>query len=161
MKKVYSTSERQQLSEQCAAWKKTGKKVVFTNGCFDGFHKGHHALLAFARELGEYLIVALNSDSSVRKLKGEERPFYPFSRRAKEILENSKADILVEFDEDTPAELIRRIHPDVLVKGGDYTPDTVIGADSVLSEGGEVRIFPRIPGYASSENNAKKKKQYK
>ncbi len=119
-------------------WKKEGKKVVFTNGCFDIIHAGHVDYLEKAKSLGDVLIVGLNSDESVRRIKGKDRPVNIQEHR-KRVLEALKpVDLVVIFDEDTPERLIKQIKPDVLVKGGDWSVENIVGADFVRSYGGEV-----------------------
>lgn len=119
--------------------------LVFTNGCFDILHRGHVEYLAFARSLGDELLVALNSDSSVRRLKGEGRPINPLEDRAAVVAGLESVDWGTAFDADTPRELIVSLLPDVLVKGGDYTPETVVGAPEVEAAGGRVVIAPLVP----------------
>lgn len=115
-----------------------GKKIVFTNGCFDIIHAGHVDYLEKAKSLGDFLIVGLNSDASVRRIKGESRPVNPQEHR-KRVLEGLRAvDMVIIFDEDTPERLIREIKPDILVKGGDWKIDNIVGADFVMSYGGKV-----------------------
>lgn len=118
--------------------KKEGKKIVFTNGCFDIIHAGHVDYLEKAKSLGDFLIVGLNSDDSVRRLKGNSRPINPQEQR-KRVLEGLKAvDMVIIFDEDTPERLIKEIKPDILVKGGDWKVENIVGADFVMSYGGKV-----------------------
>ena len=134
-----------------AQWQKPeGRKVVFTNGCFDILHRGHAIYLAQARELGDLLVVGLNTDASVRRLKGPSRPVNNEGDRAFLIASLACVDFVIPFDEDTPAELIRRVQPDVLVKGGDYTLDNIVGADFVLQNGGTVTTIPFVDGYSTS-----------
>jgi D-beta-D-heptose 7-phosphate kinase/D-beta-D-heptose 1-phosphate adenosyltransferase len=123
-----------------------GLKVVFTNGCFDILHLGHVHYLSEARRLGDLLVVGLNSDASVRRLKGEGRPIVPQEDRAGLLCALSSVDYVCVFDEDTPGELIRLVSPDVLVKGGDYRPEDIVGADFVTQRGGAVRVIPTLPG---------------
>ncbi len=119
-------------------WKKEGKKIVFTNGCFDIIHAGHVDYLEKAKSLGDVLIVGLNSDESVRRIKGKDRPVNIQEHR-KRVLEALKpVDLVVVFDEDTPEKLIKQIKPDVLVKGGDWSIENIVGADFVRSYGGKV-----------------------
>ena len=125
-------------------------KVVFTNGCFDIIHPGHVDLLRRARELGDKLIVGINSDASVRRIKGDGRPFMDQESRRAVLLGLDSVDEVVVFDESTPAEIVKRIMPDVLVKGGDWAPDEIIGADIVNANGGEVHSLPLAGGYSSS-----------
>ncbi len=151
MKHVFNTTEWRDLLHLCKKWKADKDRLVFTNGCFDGLHAGHLALLEFARKQGDRLIVGLNSDNSVRELKGKGRPQYGADRRAHDILQSGHADAVVIFEERTPGKIIAYLRPDVLVKGSDYRPETIVGADTVRGNGGRVLIFPRIPGYSSSE----------
>ena len=139
-----------QAADMVAAWRRDGRRVVFTNGCFDILHVGHIKLLQAAAALGDRLVVGLNSDHSVKILKGDSRPVVPEKERAA-LLSNIKGiDLVVLFDEETPFELIRRLVPDVLVKGGDYTPETVVGRDVVEQAGGQVVIIPLLEGVSSS-----------
>jgi len=126
-------------------WKKTGDTVVFTNGCFDIIHRGHIEILSVAKEKGDRLVVGLNGDQSVTRLKGNNRPLQPFEDRAMILNAIKSVDMVVGFEEDTPAEIILHFLPDVLVKGGDYTTDTIVGADTVIANGGTVEIIPLIP----------------
>lgn len=128
----------------------TGKKVVFTNGCFDVLHHGHLSYLREAAELGDILIVGLNSDASVKRLKGESRPLNNEADRILALSSLLFVDAVVVFDEDTPEALIKRINPHVLVKGGDYTEDAVVGAAFVKAAGGEVKILPFVDGYSTT-----------
>lgn len=141
---------REELSKQVQRWKFLGKKIVFTNGCFDILHKGHLELLAKAAELGHVLIVGINADDSVRRLKGDERPVNDESFRAFMMASLTIVDAVSIFPEDTPLELIQTILPDYLVKGGDYDPSTVVGAEEVMKNGGEVVIIPLVTGYSTS-----------
>jgi len=133
-----------------AAARALRQTYVFTNGCFDVIHPGHVALLHQARRLGHYLMVAINSDRSVRKLKGPGRPLQDEAARAIVLAALQDVDGVVVFDEETPLELIRKLEPDVLVKGGDYTPDQVVGREDVERSGGTVVIVPLVPGHSSS-----------
>jgi D-beta-D-heptose 7-phosphate kinase/D-beta-D-heptose 1-phosphate adenosyltransferase len=127
-----------------------GERIVFTNGCFDVLHAGHVAYLEQARELGDRLVVAVNDDGSVRRLKGAERPVNPLPQRMAVLAALSAVDWVVPFSEDTPAALIERLRPDVLVKGGDYRPEDVAGGDSVRARGGEVVILDYVDGLSTS-----------
>ncbi|MEL6668830.1 MAG: D-glycero-beta-D-manno-heptose 1-phosphate adenylyltransferase [Bacteroidota bacterium] len=143
---------RPQVLSQSKGWKLGSQKIVFTNGVFDLLHRGHLTYLAQARALGDRLIVGLNSDASVRRLgKGEDRPILPQSDRAFQLASLACVDSVTLFDEDTPASLISGLVPDVLVKGGDYTIDTIVGADTVLAKGGRVEVIEFIPGYSTTE----------
>jgi D-glycero-beta-D-manno-heptose 1-phosphate adenylyltransferase len=137
-------SERQRMRRE-------GKRVVFTNGCFDLLHPGHVRYLAEARALGEALIVGLNSDRSVRLLKGEGRPILEEGGRAEVIAALEAVDFVIVFDEDTPRELIARLLPDVLVKGGDWPLDKIVGRQEVEAAGGEVVALPYVEGFSTSE----------
>lgn len=128
-----------------------GKKIVMTNGCFDIIHAGHVNYLKQARAMGDCLIVAVNDDTSVQKLKGKDRPVNTLNDRLTVLDGLESVDFLVAFSEDTPARLIAEIKPDILVKGGDYQPDEIAGSDSVKKNGGEVRIIPLIEGCSTSK----------
>lgn len=139
------------LSKILLAQRSAGhNKVVFTNGCFDLVHRGHVDYLSRARDLGDLLVVGLNSDASVRRLKGEHRPISNQLSRATVLAAFSFVDYVVIFDEDTPINLIHTIKPTILVKGADYTRDTVVGADFVESYGGHVELIPLIPGESTT-----------
>lgn len=133
-------------------WMNQNKRVVFTNGCFDLIHQGHKDLLKKARSFGDILLVGLNSDRSIKRLKGIKRPIQNEIERAKNLCEFGSVDGVIIFYEDTPARLIADIKPDVLVKGGDYTIESIIGAGDVLASGGRVEIVPLTPGYSTSKN---------
>lgn len=127
------------------------KKIVFTNGCFDILHPGHVYYLNKARSLGDILVIGLNSDNSVKKLnKGKERPIHPQDKRAEVLVSLLCVDYVCIFEEETPLKLIKTIKPDILVKGGDYTIDKIVGADFVLQEGGKVEIIPLLEGYSTT-----------
>ena len=126
------------------------QNVVFTNGCFDIIHAGHIDYLSKARTLGEVLVVGLNSDESVRRLKGPQRPINDVDARSKVLASLFFVDYVIVFEEDTPLNLIKSVRPDILVKGGDYTRDTVVGADFVESYGGKVVILPLLKGYSTT-----------
>lgn len=124
--------------------------LCFTNGCFDLIHPGHVQYLADARALGDFLVVGLNSDASVARLKGPGRPLQDESARAAVLLGLRSVDAVIRFDEDTPLELILALQPDVLVKGGDYTPETVVGREIVEARGGRLALIPFLPGHSTS-----------
>lgn len=128
----------------------SGKKMVFTNGCFDLLHPGHLHVLEFAAAQGDVLIVALNDDQSVRRLKGPSRPVFPLEVRMHMMAALGCVDYVISFVEDTPETLIHTLSPHVLVKGGDYQPDEIVGGDWVIQQGGEVRICPDLPGFRTS-----------
>ncbi len=129
-----------------------GQKVVFTNGCFDLLHPGHVAYLEQARSLGEALVVGMNTDDSMRRLrKGEDRPVTPEADRARVLASLACVDRVVLFDEDTPLEWITALQPDILVKGGDYRLEGIVGREVVLGRGGQVLALPFVPGYSTTE----------
>ena len=124
--------------------------LCFTNGCFDLLHPGHVQYLEDCRALGDFLVVGLNSDASVARLKGPGRPLQDEAARAAVLLGLRSVDAVVRFDEDTPLELIRALQPEVLVKGGDYTPEAVVGRDLVEDRGGKLVLIPFLPGHSTS-----------
>lgn len=144
-----------QARQTVASWKRDGQRVVFTNGCFDLLHYGHIHYLAQARELGDRLAIGLNADSSVRRLKGAGRPINDEHTRRLMLAALECVDLVVVFEQDTPFELISLLTPDVLVKGGDYRPEDIVGADVVLAAGGEVRSLPYIEGYSTTAIEAR------
>ena len=133
------------------AWRLEGLRIGFTNGCFDLLHPGHVKLLAQARAACDRLVVGLNNDASVRRLKGDGRPVQDEAARAEVLAALAAVDLVVLFGEDTPLELIRRVRPKVLVKGADYRPDQVVGREVVEAEGGEVILVELIPGHSTSD----------
>ncbi len=133
-----------------AAERAAGRRVAFTNGCFDLLHVGHLAVLEAARGAADSLIVALNTDASVRRLKGPSRPIIGEGDRAAMMSAMRCVDAVTLFDEDTPRELIEALVPDVLVKGGDYTPETVVGRETVEAAGGRVLIVATVPGRSTT-----------
>lgn len=142
--------DRETLARLSEGWKVKSQKVVFTNGCFDILHPGHIQLLLQAAEAGDKLVLGLNTDASVKRLKGEGRPVNDEQSRALIMAAQLYVDAVTLFDEDTPLELIQAIHPDVIVKGGDYTPETVVGNDFVTSYGGKVVIVPTVEGFSTT-----------
>mgnify|MGYP006292495451 CR=1 FL=1 len=138
------------LLEKLQKERDRGRSVVFTNGCFDLIHVGHIKMLERSKEFGDVLVVAMNTDASVRRLKGANRPIISESARASVISSLSQVDYVTLFDEDTPLELIRKVQPEVLVKGGDYTLDTVVGAQDVLEYGGSVEIISLVEGFSTT-----------
>jgi D-beta-D-heptose 7-phosphate kinase/D-beta-D-heptose 1-phosphate adenosyltransferase len=140
----------QELVSRVALWKANGERVVFTNGCFDLLHIGHITVLEQARRFGDRLIVAINSDASVRALKGPSRPIVGERERGRVLAALAAVDAVVVFDEPTPLELILATRPDVIVKGGDYAVDTVVGASEVQSWGGQVKIVPIVQGFSTT-----------
>jgi len=133
-----------------AYWSLLEQRVVFTNGCFDLLHLGHVEYLEAASQLGDVLVVGLNADASIRRLKGPSRPILPQEARARLLAALEFVEAVIIFEEDTPEKLIEALRPDVLVKGGDYTEDQIAGAAFVRSYGGEVVILPYIPGYSTT-----------
>ncbi len=141
---------RKQLPSLVRRLRKEGRRIVFTNGCFDILHWGHVYYLARARELGDVLIVGVNSDASVRRLKGKDRPVNPLRDRLRVLAGLEVVDYVVSFSEDTPIRLIRTVRPDVLVKGGDWRVKDIVGADEVISWGGEVVTIPLRRGRSTT-----------
>jgi D-beta-D-heptose 7-phosphate kinase/D-beta-D-heptose 1-phosphate adenosyltransferase len=139
------------ITEYIRALRKQGKKVVFTNGCFDIIHTGHISLLKQAKQFGDVLIVGLNSDSSVRRIKGEGRPINNETDRAEILTALNVVNAVIIFDEDTPLELIKKIMPDVLVKGADYAPDKVVGADIVIAAGGRLELVKLVESKSTTD----------
>lgn len=131
-------------------FKRHGQKIVFTNGCFDVLHFGHVHYLLQAKKLGDILVIGLNSDDSVRRLKGPRRPINGENERALVLAALVCVDYVTLFEEDTPEELIKVVRPDVLVKGGDYTLDNIVGADFVTQNGGSVTTIPFVEGFSST-----------
>lgn len=142
--------DRVSLERRCNMWRYMGKKIVFTNGCFDILHHGHLDYLARAADMGNVLVVGLNTDSSVKRLKGAERPFNNENDRAFQLASLLCVEAVCLFDEDTPEELIKLVNPHILAKGGDYTPDKIAGVSYVTSQGGKVEIIPFVEGYSTS-----------
>jgi rfaE bifunctional protein nucleotidyltransferase chain/domain len=146
-KKIASQEEITKIVSQLQA---EGKKVVFTNGCFDIVHLGHVDYLEKARNLGDFLIVGLNTDASVSRIKGPSRPIVDEKSRSRVMASFGFVDAVVFFDEPTPKELIEAIKPDILTKGKDYTVENIVGADFVIQAGGKVETIPLIDGYSTS-----------
>ena len=140
----------QQLLTRLAEWRANGDRVVFTNGCFDILHVGHITLLEQCRDFGDKVVIGLNSDASVQGLKGPTRPLVTENDRARVLAALGATDAVIIFNQETPLALIRSVRPDVLVKGGDYTTETVVGADDVMSWGGRVEIVPTIAGVSTT-----------
>ena len=145
---------------QVADWQRAGQKVVFTNGCFDLVHLGHIDYLEKARTLGDRLVLGLNTDASVSRLKGPHRPVVDEYARARLMAALNFVDTVILFDEPTPKELIEALKPDILVKGDDYSVDTIVGADFVLANGGEVKTVSLVPGYSTTALIEKIKQSY-
>lgn len=138
------------LKPMLAMWRFKGKKIVFTNGCFDLLHPGHIDYLSRARDLGDVLVIGLNSDASVQRIKGSSRPILDEKSRGLILAALSFTDAIILFDEDTPLELIRVVKPDILVKGGDYIAQNIVGYDIVTQNGGQVVILPFLEGFSTT-----------
>ena len=147
-----------QAKKKVAEWKGKGQKVVFTNGCFDILHLGHIDYLEKARNLGDKLIIGLNSDDSVSRFKGPERPVQDQHSRARILAALQFTDMVVFFNENTPLALISELLPDVLVKGSDYLAENIVGAEVVKKHGGEVKTLDLVPGYSTTRIIEKIKK---
>ncbi len=154
MKSVKSIPDKilseQELQQQLKRWRLQNKTIVFTNGVFDILHEGHIASLSEAASFGHILIVGLNADASVKRLKGDNRPVNKEQARALLLASLLPTDAIVIFDTDTPLDLIISIMPDILVKGGDYTLEQIVGAKEVMANGGEVKIVPLIEGVSTT-----------
>lgn len=143
-------SGRELLVKRTEEWKKSGEVIVFTNGCFDIIHLGHVDYLEKARQLGSKLVIGINTDASIRRLKGNSRPVQDETSRSRILASFEFVDAVCLFDEDTPYELISDLKPEILVKGNDYTPENIVGADIVISNGGRVITIELVPGYSTS-----------
>jgi len=141
---------KDQLSKTLEKWKSNKEQVVFTNGCFDLLHRGHVDYLAKASDLGTKLIIGVNTDASVSKLKGPNRPIQDEQSRLHILASLEFVDAVILFDEETPYDLIKFVQPDILVKGSDYKPEDIVGYDIVTSNGGTVKTLDFIPGYSTS-----------
>lgn len=150
--KIY---EADQLVKKVGSWKKKGEKIVFTNGCFDILHAGHIKYLEAAAQKGDRLIVAVNSDESVTKLKGPDRPINVLASRLYLVASLQSVDAVCPFSEDTPINVIEMLKPDVLVKGGDYKIEDIVGAKEVTSYGGQVEVIPYVDGYSTTKIESK------
>jgi D-beta-D-heptose 7-phosphate kinase/D-beta-D-heptose 1-phosphate adenosyltransferase len=157
MNKIYS---REELKDKIDGLREKGKKIVFTNGCFDILHVGHTRYLKEAKKQGDILVLGLNSDESVRSLKGEKRPLMPENERADVVASLESVDYVTIFHELTPLELIEYLKPDVLVKGGDWKEKAVVGRESVATWGGRVAIIPEIKGSSTTNIIEKVKKAF-
>ena len=142
--------DRQQLIQEVVRLRLKSKTIAFTNGVFDILHEGHIAVLSKAASFADILIVGINSDASVKKIKGEDRPVNNENSRALILASLIMVDDIVIFEEETPIEIIKLIQPDVLVKGGDYTLDTIVGAKEVIAYGGTVEIVPLLKGFSTT-----------
>lgn len=146
--KIYRIQELTRLRD---AWRKEGRTVVFTNGCFDILHAGHIKYLEEAARKGDILIIAANDDASVTRLKGEDRPINTLESRMYLLASLRCVDAVCSFDTDTPLEVIKTLQPDVLVKGGDYKPEDIVGTEEVYSWGGKVEVIPFVEGYSTTK----------
>ncbi len=144
-------TSNQDLAQLVKQWQHEGKKVVFTNGCFDLLHRGHVDYLAKAADCGNKLIIGVNTDASVSTLKGPNRPIQDQQSRLQILASLQCVDAVILFDEQTPCNLIKTIEPDVLVKGSDYEPKNIVGYDVVTAKGGEVKTIDFIPGFSTSD----------
>jgi D-beta-D-heptose 7-phosphate kinase/D-beta-D-heptose 1-phosphate adenosyltransferase len=142
--------DRERLALRVEDWRASGQTIVFTNGCFDLLHVGHVTLLEDCHKFGTKLVLGLNTDASVQRLKGPTRPVVGQQERAQVMAALAAVDAVTLFDEDTPLELIRVVKPDVLVKGGDYTVETVVGHEEVIAVGGRVEIVPTVEGFSTT-----------
>ncbi len=140
----------ERVKRRVSEWRASGETIVFTNGCFDLLHVGHITLLEDCRKFGTKLVLGLNTDASVCRLKGPTRPVVGQNERARVMAALAAVDAVVLFDEDTPLEIIRAIKPNVLVKGGDYTVETVVGHEDVIASGGRVEIVPTVEGFSTT-----------
>jgi D-beta-D-heptose 7-phosphate kinase/D-beta-D-heptose 1-phosphate adenosyltransferase len=141
---------RQRMAAERKTLRERGERLVFTNGCFDLLHPGHVRYLQEARKLGDRLVVAVNADETVARLKGPGRPLTPLAERMEILAALASVDYVVAFDEETPFEIIEEIVPDVLVKGGDWTKENIVGRERVEKDGGTVLSLPYAPGYSTS-----------
>lgn len=151
---MYSTQQKvldeAGLYAKLNVWRLKKHKLVFTNGCFDLIHLGHVDYLERARALGDFLIIGLNADESVSRLKGSERPIMPYKARSRVLAAMEFVDAVTIFVEDTPYELIKKVQPDILVKGGDYVVEEIVGYDIVTEKGGQVLTIPLTQGYSTT-----------
>ena len=139
-----------QLQEKLEEWRAQGQKIVFTNGCFDLLHLGHVDYLEKARQLGDKLVLGLNTDASISRIKGPSRPLQDEMSRARVMASLLFVDAVVLFNDDTPLELIRAVQPDILVKGDDYAVEQIVGHEVVMAKGGEVKTVPLVKGYSTT-----------
>jgi len=145
--KIKAASEAVEIISK---WQEAGQTIVWTNGCFDLLHKGHIIYLAEAKDLGDRLVVGINDDASVSRLKGKQRPIFDLSSRQLKLAALLCTDLIIPFTADTPLELIKLLKPDVLVKGGDYVEDEIVGAKEVKAHGGSIAIIPLEKGHSST-----------
>jgi len=150
--KIFDIDRMKSLRE---TWRNQGQRVVFTNGCFDILHAGHIRYLESSAMLGDRLIIAVNNDDSVRKLKGDSRPINVLASRLYLLASLSCVDAVFPFSEETPQEVINQLKPDILVKGGDYKPENIVGAKEVLSWGGRIEVIPYVEGFSTTRLESK------
>lgn len=148
--KIFTSADDVRFLRMLAFWRFKGMKVVFSNGCFDVLHRGHVEYLSKAASLGDVLVVGLNTDDSVRRLKGESRPVNPLDARALVMASMQFVSAVVPFPEDTPYDLINIVQPDVLVKGADYRPEEIVGYDVVMKKGGRVETIELVDGFSTT-----------
>lgn len=149
-RKIFTSKKDVEFLRLRAFWRFKNQRIVFTNGCFDILHRGHLEYLMQAASLGNVLVIGLNSDNSVKRLKGENRPVQDQESRALALASLQFVNAVVIFDEDTPYELIKTIQPQVLAKGGDYNKENIVGSDVVLANGGQVEVIPFVDGYSTT-----------
>ena len=150
---------KEEIKEQCNVWKNMSKSIVFTNGCFDLLHRGHIDLLEKAATYGDILIVGLNSDKSVKIIKGIDRPIDSENVRVNQLIKLGMVSAICFFDSNTPLELIKIIKPDILVKGGDYKTKTIVGSKEIVEWDGRVELVPLTPGYSTTISIEKMKRE--
>lgn len=149
--KIFQSKDDVEFLRRLAFYRFKGQKIVFTNGCFDILHRGHFEYLMQAASLGDVLIVGLNSDSSVSRLKGKNRPINNIEARSLALASLVYVDMVVVFEEDTPYELIKVVKPNILAKGSDYSPDQIVGKDIVEQNGGKLEIIPFVEGFSTTK----------
>ena len=158
LEKIYDKIlDEKSLEEMLKLWRKEGKTIVFSNGCFDILHRGHVEYLSKAADLGDVLIIGLNTDSSVKRIKGPSRPVNDEKARAVVLAALEFIDAIMFFDEDTPYNLIKRVQPDVLVKGKDYKAEDIVGYDIVINKGGKVETIELVEGFSTTKTINKMK----
>ena len=158
LEKIYDKIlSRDSLAEKLNLWRKEGKTIVFSNGCFDILHRGHVEYLSKAADLGDVLIIGLNTDSSVKRIKGPSRPVNDEKARAVVLAALEFVDAVIFFEEDTPYNLIKRVQPDVLVKGKDYKAEDIVGYDIVINKGGKVETIELVEGFSTTNTINKMK----
>ena len=152
LEKIYDKIlDEKSLEEMLKLWRKEGKTIVFSNGCFDILHRGHVEYLSKAADLGDVLIIGLNTDTSVKRIKGPSRPVNDEKARAVVLAALEFVDAIMFFDEDTPYNLIKRVQPDVLVKGKDYKAEDIVGYDIVINKGGKVETIELVDGFSTTK----------